>query len=30
MLYIKNNMIRLKFNLNSAAVNWVLIPFLGI
>ena len=30
MLYIKSKMVLLKFNLISAAVNWVLIPFLGI
>jgi len=30
MLYIKSKMVLLKFNLISAPVNWVLIPFLGI
>lgn len=30
MLYIKSNILLIKFNLISAAVNWVLIPFLGI
>jgi hypothetical protein len=29
MLYIKSKVVLLKFNLISAPVNWVLIPFLG-